>query len=227
MVRQRSIDRLDGVLPEGSLRLCAATRVERSPDDLIRFVAGPEGIVPDLARRLPGRGVWVTADRESVAKAVKSKAFARSLKAPVAVADDLATRVDGLLERRAAEALSLANKAGSVVTGFEKIDRRLASGDVTALVHGSDAADGGREKLDRKFVAIAGGERAAGRIVTLLTIDQISLAIGRPNVVHAALIKGGASERFMVEAGRLGRYRSGFGHSDSVENPENPANTDV
>ncbi len=175
MVRQRSIDRLDGVLPEGSLRLCAATRVERSPDDLIRFVAGPEGIVPDLARRLPGRGVWVTADRESVAKAVKSKAFARSLKAPVAVADDLAARVDGLLERRAAEALSLANKAGSVVTGFEKIDRRLVSGDITALVHGSDAADGGREKLDRKFVAIAGGERAAGRIVTLLTIPITSV----------------------------------------------------
>lgn len=219
MARQRSPDRTDAAQPEGSLRLCAAWRVERDPADLIRFVQGPDGIVPDLARRLPGRGVWVTADRESVAKAVKQKAFARSLKAPVAVPEDLADQVARLLERRLGEALSLANKSGSVLTGFEKVDRRLAAGDVTAVVHGSDAADGGCEKLDRKFRAVAGSPEKPGRIVTLLTIEQISLAIGRPNVVHAALIKGGASERFMVEAGRLERYRSGYGHSDLSDNP--------
>lgn len=222
MGRQRSPDRTDAAQSEGSLRLCAASRVQREPDELIRFVAGPDGIVPDLARRLPGRGVWVTADRDHVARAVKTKAFARSLKAPVPVADDLAEQVGRLLERRLGEALSLANKAGSVVTGFEKVDRRLASGEVVALVHGCDAADGGRDRLDRKFVAIAGSERAGGRIVTLLTIDQISLAIGRPNVVHAALIKGGATERFLVEAGRLQRYRSGIGHSEASEIPANP-----
>lgn len=199
---------------EDSLRLCAATRVTRQPADLIRFVAGPDGaIVPDLARRLPGRGVWVTADRESIGLAVSGKAFARSLKAPVGVAADLPDLVEGLLERRVIDALALANKSGSVLTGFEKIDRKLTAGAVVALVHGSDAAAGGREKLDRKFAAIAGGHTAAVRIVKPLTIEQMSLAIGRPNVVHAALIKGGATERFLVEAGRLQRYRSGLGHS--------------
>lgn len=217
MGRQRSPDRTDAEQSEGNLRLCSAWRVQRDPERLIRFVQGPDGIVPDLARRLPGRGVWVTADRESVARAVKTKAFPRSLKGPVSVPEDLAEQVARLIERRVGDALSLANKAGAVLTGFEKIDRKLASGGVTALVHGSDAADGGRDKLDRKFLAIAGAPEAAGRIVTLLTIDQISLAIGRPNVVHAALIKGGATERFMVEAGRLARYRSGHGHSEFSE----------
>ncbi len=218
MARQRSSDRSTArsvaAELEGSLRLCAATRVSRSPDELIRFVAGPDGgIVPDLARRLPGRGVWVAADRESVGLAVRGKAFARSLKSPVAVPADLPDQVDRLLERRLCEALALANKAGRLLTGFEKIDRKLASGDVYALVHGSDAAEGGRDKLDRKFLAISADPDAAERIVTLLTIEQMSLAIGRPNVVHAALIKGGATERFMVEAGRLQRYRSGLGRS--------------
>ncbi|MBL8566954.1 MAG: RNA-binding protein [Hyphomicrobiaceae bacterium] len=218
MARQRSADRSTARAVaaelEGSLRLCAATRVSRTPDELIRFVASPDGgIVPDLARRLPGRGVWVGADRESIGLAVRAKAFARSLKGPVAVPADLPEQVDRLMERRLSDALALANKAGLVLTGFEKIDRKLASGSVYALVHGSDAAEGGRDKLDRKFLAVSAHPDAAERIITLLKIEQMSLAIGRSNVVHAALIKGGATERFMVEAGRLQRYRSGLGRS--------------
>lgn len=224
MARQRSSDRSTArsVAAElgGSLRLCAATRVSRSPDDLIRFVAGPDGvIVPDLARRLPGRGVWIGADLASVRSAVRGKAFARSLKAPVSVPADLAEQVERLLERRLVEALALANKAGLVLTGFEKIDRKLAGRDVYALVHGSDAAPGGRDKLDRKFLAVSSGPDAAERVISALSIEQMSLAIGRPNVVHAALIKGGATERFLVEAGRLARYRSGLGHSAIEEIP--------
>ncbi len=224
MARQRSADRSTARAVaaelEGSLRLCAATRVSRSPDELIRFVEGPDGgIVPDLARRLPGRGVWVGADRESIGLAVRAKAFARSLKGPVAVPADLPEQVDRLLERRLCDALALANKAGLVLTGFEKIDRKLASGSVYALVHGSDAAEGGRDKLDRKFLVVSAHPDAAERIITLLKIEQMSLAIGRSNVVHAALIKGGATERFMVEAGRLQRYRSGLGRSAIDEIP--------
>ena len=172
-----------------------------------------------MPRRLPGRGVWVGADRESIGLAVRAKAFARSLKGPVAVPADLPEQVDRLLERRLCDALALANKAGLVLTGFEKIDRKLASGSVYALVHGSDAAEGGRDKLDRKFLAVSAHPDAAERIITLLKIEQMSLAIGRSNVVHAALIKGGATERFMVEAGRLQRYRSGLGRSAIDEIP--------
>lgn len=215
MARERSTGRDARMQPDGAVRLCVATRELRQPGELIRFVAGPDAIiVPDLAQRLPGRGVWVTADRESVAKAVATRAFAKSLKRKVDAPVDLAAVVERLLERRSGEALSLANKAGLVVTGFDKIDRALAGGDVLALVHASEAATDGRGKLDRKFAALFGAEAAASRIVAVLSVDQMSLAMGRPNVVHAALNKGGASDRFLIEAGRLARYRSGFGHLD-------------
>ncbi len=109
-------DHDDGVETAGSLRRCVVTRAERAPDDLLRFVVDPSGaIVPDLARKLPGRGVWVTADKASVAAAVKANAFAKSLKRQVTVAPDLPDRVESLFVKRALEALSLANKAGLVV----------------------------------------------------------------------------------------------------------------
>lgn len=215
MVRERSTGRLGGLQSEHTLRLCAATRVERAPEDLIRFVAGPDGaIVPDLARRLPGRGVWVTADRITLTRAIATSAFSKSLKRKLDVPADLPDQVEALLIRRAAEALSLANKSGAVLTGFEKIDRRLAEGGVYALLHGSDAAADGRDRLDRKFLATK-GDTAASRIVAALTVDQMSLAMGRPNVVHAALNKGGTSDRFLAEAGRLTRFRLGFVHQSA------------
>lgn len=215
VVREQSAGRAAELQPEQRLRLCAATRVERDPAELIRFVAGPDGtLVPDLAGRLPGRGVWVTADRESVARAVAGRAFARSLKRKIDVRPDLPDAVERLLERRVGEALSLANKAGAVVMGFEKIDRRLSEGSVRGLLHGTDAGADGRTRLDRKFLAIE-GDRAASRIAAVLTVEQMSLAIGRPNVVHAALNRGGASDRLLAEAGRLRRYRSGIAHQNA------------
>lgn len=198
----------------GPQRRCVVSREERAPDDLIRFVVDPAGaIVPDLAHKLPGRGVWVTADRASVAAAVKSKAFAKSLKRPVSVAEDLPETIETLSLKRVLQALSLANKSGLVTTGFEKVDTLLARGRAVAIVHGSDAAEDGRGKLDRKFTAIQRDRGQTAHIVDWLTIEQLSLAIGRSNVVHAGLTQGGATKRFLSEAERLRRYRSGFGTS--------------
>jgi predicted RNA-binding protein YlxR (DUF448 family) len=200
------------VEPPGPLRRCIVTRAERSPDDLIRFVVDPGGsVVPDLARKLPGRGVWVTADRASVEAAVKANAFAKSLKQPVAVARDLPAAVETLCLKRVLEALSLANKAGLVSTGFEKVEALLESGRAAALLHGADAAADGRRRLDRKFAAIQQDRGQTAAIVDWLTIEQLSLAIGRSNVVHAGLKQGGATQRFLREAERLRRYRSGLG----------------
>jgi hypothetical protein len=187
------------------------TRCERPTSELIRFVAGPDGaIVPDLAGRLPGRGVWITASSEAVVRSVATKAFARSLKRPVAVPADLAAQVERLLERRALEALALANKAGQVVAGFAKIEAEVTAGTAMALLHAVEAASDGREKLDRRFKAMAasGGREAA--IVACLTIEQMSLALGRANVVHAALQEGGAARRVLAETERLTRFRSGL-----------------
>jgi predicted RNA-binding protein YlxR (DUF448 family) len=214
---RRNADRPDGEgTPEGAHRLCAATRAELAPDDLIRFVAAPDGeIVPDLSRRLPGRGVWLKADKAVVAGAIQGKIFAKSLKRQVTVAEDLAERVEALLARRAAEAFSLANKAGLVTMGFAQVEALIEGGSAVALVHGSDAAEGGAEKLDKKFLAISRSRGRKATVVTSLSTEQLSLAIGRSNVVHAALIQGGATERFVSEAERLVRYRSGSTASKS------------
>lgn len=205
----------DGPPDGGTERLCAVTRVHLPPEALIRFVAAPDGtIVPDLERRLPGRGVWITCDRKALEKAVASRAFARSLKAAVTAPADLADRVDALLERRAQDTLSLANKAGLIVAGFQQVDAALDKTQVAVVVHGSDAAADGAGKLDRKFRAISRDLERPAPIVTSLTMAQLSLAMGRPSVVHAALIPGGLTQRFLREAERLARYRSASAVSD-------------
>ncbi len=194
--------------PDGPLRLCAVSRLERPVDELIRFVADPSGqIFADAGHRLPGRGVWITAEKPVVAEAVKSKAFAKSLKRAVTVAADLADQVDALLLRRALNALSLANKAGHVTPGFAQVEALIEKGSVVLLLHAADAAEGGQDKLDRKFKAIARDRGLPATISTMFTIEQMSLAMGRSNVVHAALIKGGATKKLLSEAGRLERYR--------------------
>jgi predicted RNA-binding protein YlxR (DUF448 family) len=198
----------------GPLRRCAVTRAELPPEDLIRFVADPSGtIVPDLSRKLPGRGVWVRGERPAIEAAVKTNAFAKSLKRQVSVPEDLSQRIDALFLGRLLNTLSLANKAGLVSTGAEKVEKLLDGGRAMALVHGADGTAEGRRKLDRKFSAIQGDKGQPAPIVDWLTIEQLSLAIGRSNVVHAALIQGGATRRFLSEAERLKRYRCGLSAS--------------
>lgn len=199
---------------DGQVRMCAVTRAELPPAQLIRFVRAPDGeIVPDLEHRLPGRGVWLTCARETVEKAIKTKAFARSLRSDVRVPADLAERLDLMLAKRASDTLALANKAGLVVTGFDKVETALEKGSVKALLQGRDAAADGRGKLDRKFTAIQREKGIEAAIIDNLTIAQMSLAIGRPSVVHAALLPGGLAKRFMREAERVARYRSVSGSS--------------
>jgi hypothetical protein len=200
---------LDAAEPSGPVRLCAATRNERPVAELIRFAAAPDGtIVADLAGKLPGRGVWVTCDRAILLSAIKGGAFARSLKRQVKAGPDLADQVDKGLLARAQGALAIANKAGLVTAGFVLADALVASGEAAALVHGCDAAEGGRAKLDAKFAAVCREKGKETRILAPLTIEQMSLAMGRANVVHAALKQGGAAEKFVSEAGRLERYRT-------------------
>jgi len=198
----------------GGLRRCAVTRAELAPDELIRFVADPTGtIVPDLSRKLPGRGVWVRCARPVVEAAVKTHAFAKSLKRPIKAPEDLPERIDALFLGRLLNALSLANKAGLVSTGTEKVEKLLDGGSVAALLHGAEGTAEGRRKLDRKFAAIQEDKGQPAPIVDWLTIEQLSLAMGRSNVVHAGLIQGGATKRFLSEAERLVRYRQGLSAS--------------
>ena len=194
-----------------TLRQCALTRQKRPTNELIRFVKGPgDEIYPDLTCRLPGRGVWITADRKSIDKAVSTRAFARSLKERAAASSQLPETIDNLLAERAAQSLALANKAGLVTSGFDKVFGLIEQGKAVFLLHGQDAAAGGCDRLNRKFQASRSWPAATTAAFAGLTIGQLSLAIGRSNVVHAALKEGGAARRFMREAQRLADYRNGL-----------------
>jgi len=178
-------------------RLCIATRAVRPVAEMIRFVAGPDGVVvPDLKRRLPGRGVWVTARRRLVEEAVRRRAFGRGLKGDIKAPADLPDALDRLLDRSALDALSIAHKSGLVVLGFAKVAAALGQGPVVALVRARDAgAEGGR-----KLAAVLRRRRdpvAAAKIIEAFASVQLDLALGRLNVVHAALLAGRASETFL------------------------------
>lgn len=195
-------------------RLCAVTREHLPQHELLRFALAPDAtIVPDIEGRLPGRGVWLSCSREIVKKAVETKAFSKSLKINVSVGPDLPGLVEGLLVRRLSDYLSFANKAGRAVAGFQQVDSALDKGQLAAVLHGSDAAEDGCQKLDRKFKAVQRERGLDAPVLNTLTIAQMSLAMGRPSVVHAGLIPGGLTERFLREAGRLTRYRSDRGVS--------------
>lgn len=192
----------------GTVRRCALTRTRRPKDDLIRFVLSPDGeIVPDLKERLPGRGVWLTAAKDFVAEAAKRNVFAQALKAKVGAGAGLSDQVDRLLTEAALSALALANKAGQVVFGFAKIEEAIANGHVMTLIHASEASEDGCRKLDGKFLA-RGTDRAIPPI-RIFTADELGLASGRTNVIHAAVIHGGAAQNLLAAASRLERYRKG------------------
>jgi len=195
---------------EGPLRLCAVSRVAKPTEELIRFVAGPDGaIVPDLAQRLPGRGVWIEATATAVAAAVRQNAFARSLKRPISAPAGLAADVERLLVRRLAGAVGMANKAGLLVAGYVKVEGWLRAGRVFLLLHAADAAATGTDRLDRIFKGLHGSADIGAHVVRELTSAELSLAIGQPTVVHAAAAEGGASQGLLREARRLRRYRLG------------------
>jgi uncharacterized protein len=191
-------------------RLCVATRAVKPIADMIRFVRGPDGaVVPDLKRKLPGRGVWVTAQRVALAQAINRGAFRRGFKSEVAVSEDLLTLVEHLLERSVLDALAIARKAGDVVTGFVAAADALETKPVVALLHAQDAAVEGRRKLasllQRRDIHDAKGIVT----ITALTSAQLDLALGRSNVVHAALLAGRASATVIARWRVLDRFRMG------------------
>jgi predicted RNA-binding protein YlxR (DUF448 family) len=192
-----------------TVRMCALTRQVRPIDELIRFVVSPQGeVVPDLKRKLPGRGLWVSASHQAVAEAVRRNQFSKGFKRD-RVAPTLAADTESLLLRSVVDALAMAAKAGQVVSGFSKVEGALEQGHVEALIHASDGALDGIRKLDAIARQNAGinDESRKFPVVTVLTSEQLDLALGRSNVIHAALLAGPASKTFLSRSHVLVRYR--------------------
>jgi predicted RNA-binding protein YlxR (DUF448 family) len=189
-----------------SERFCALSREARPVDELIRFVVGPDNeVVPDVKRNLPGRGIWLTATRAAVDEAVKRRLFARGFRKDVRASADLGVTTERLLRRAALDALAIVGKAGRVAAGFGKTEDAITSGDAVALVHAADAAPNGKRKL-------AAALRRAAEIPTIeaFSAQDLDLALGRVNVIHAALLEGPVSATFLARTRRFLRFRDGI-----------------
>lgn len=194
-------------------RECCLTREVRPVAELMRFVVGPDDVlVPDIDARAEGRGAWVTGTAAMVGEAVRRKAFAKSLKAPVTVPADLAELARTRLEQRLCGALSMAKKAGQIVTGATKVRTAIEKGEIVALFTASDAAPDGRGKMAGALKAANMAAREAGipgpdvPHFEMLESAQLGLALGLENVIHAALTKGPAAQGALARAERLARY---------------------
>jgi uncharacterized protein len=174
---------------------------------LVRFVVGPESrIVPDLARKLPGRGIWVAASREAVETAAKKGLFARAAKAKLSVPPDLADQVEALLHVRLIAGLGFAQKAGDLTFGFEKVLAVIGQGKAAWLIEASDGAEDGRRKL------LAATRRAPSqpRLLATFSSSELSLALGAPNVIHTAFLAGRGAKRWTLDVERLAGFRPLF-----------------
>ena len=197
-------------------RMCVATRAVQPVSELIRFVVGPDGeVVADIKSKLPGRGIWVTATRGALLEAVKRRAFSRGFKRDVRLPPDLADRTERLLERAVLDALAMAGKAGLVAAGFGKTESALDHEDVVGLLHAAGAAADGTRKLEA--ASRRRRSEAPPVVIGFLNSAQLDLALNRPNVVHAALLAGPASETFLARCRRLERFRTGDQHHQAGE----------
>jgi hypothetical protein len=207
VAQDNELDR--GASAPGSERTCALSREVKPVDELIRFVVGPAGeVVADVKRKLPGRGLWITANRAAIEQAVKRNVFARGFKRELRAAGDLPEQTERMLERAALDALAIAAKAGLVASGNAKVETAVAAGTIRALIHAADGAHDGKRKLN---AALQRNVEDGGHEIPVIddfSGAQLDLALNRPNVVHAALLAGPGSETFLARVARYVRFRT-------------------
>lgn len=182
-------------------RRCLVSRDAFPVDQLIRFVVGPnQTIVPDIDGRLPGRGLWLRARRETIEAACDGRHFAKAARAPVQVETGLADRVEGLLSQRCLNILGLARRSSDAVAGFEKARALLKSDKSAVLFIATDGGNDGR----RKMLAVGGNVA----VIDLFSSAELGHVFGREKTVFAAIVEGGLADLFVREAGRLNGFRS-------------------
>jgi predicted RNA-binding protein YlxR (DUF448 family) len=213
----------------GRSRLCALTRTVRPEADLIRFVAAPDGtVVADLKAKLPGRGVWVGLGRQAVAEAVRKNVFARGLKATVKPAPNLPDEVASRLREAALGRAGLARKAGAILAGFAKVEAAVGRDELSGLLIAADAAEDGRRKMEGAVRRRFGDTRLP--VIDVFDATELGLALGLPNVIHAAVLHSPAGRSFMEAVFRLQRYegvgdaRVDGGTNDTADVPQGVMN---
>lgn len=197
----------------GPRRRCLVTRRFGTKDSLIRFVVGPDNrVLPDIAAKLPGRGIWLSAERDVVNTACARNLFAKGFRAAVSVDADMTRRVEDLVAKRCLELLGLARRAGDVTLGFERVCEALATGAAGVGLIAKDAAENSRRRLLRAA--------AETPVLSLFTSGELAQALGREHVVYVAVAEGRNAARLVVEAGRLAGFRQAAGSIRPGENRE-------
>jgi len=190
--------------PDPRARKSVATGEVLPEERLVRFVAGPEGVVvPDVARKLPGRGMWVEADRALVEQAARKGAFARSAKAPLKAPADLADQVEALLRRRLLQALGLARRSGELISGFDRVSEALSKRPVAWLIEAAEGSADGR----RKLLSLARKQASPPGLIGVFSGAELDLALGLENVIHLALLAGRGADRWTIDVQRLSGFR--------------------
>ena len=190
-------------------RTCIVTRRELLPEEMIRFVCGPnEQIVPDIKQCLPGRGVWVTANKEKIEEAEKRQVFRHGFKSKSVTAEGLADLTGKLLYDDALAALSITKKAGLAVTGKSKVIEQIRKGRVALVIHATDAVADGAEKIDTLVAAIPREEDIEILIRRAFSGGELDKALGGSNITHLALLSGGATENLIVKLEKLEKFWS-------------------
>jgi hypothetical protein len=175
---------------------------------LVRFAAGPDGVVvPDVARKLPGRGLWVASTREAVEQAAKKGGFSRAAKAKLSAPADLSDQVENLLKIRLLSGLGLARRAGDLILGFEKTAQAIEQGKTAWLVEASDGAQDGRRKLLQSIRRAGDAGLPAPRLLGVFSSEELGLALGLGNVIHVALLAGRGADRWTIDVERLSGFR--------------------
>ncbi|MEL6283134.1 MAG: RNA-binding protein [Pseudomonadota bacterium] len=196
---------------DGPERRCIATGESGSTAGLIRFVISPDGVAtPDLAEKLPGRGIWLSSERSAIETAIKKKLFSRAARQQVTLPEDLLGLLEALQAKRTIEAVSMARKAGAAVCGAERsLEAAIAA---VLLLQARDGSDAGKRKIRAKVGALAPDVEE----ITCLTSDELGLAFGRPRVIHAVLSSGGATDRVQRETARLQGLRRRTGEAQDT-----------
>jgi predicted RNA-binding protein YlxR (DUF448 family) len=218
--RSADLDNGPRTTRSGTQRMCAVTRLVRPIDELIRFVVSPSGeVMADLKRKLPGRGLWVSASQKAVSEAARRNLFAKGFKRKVQISPTLAQDTENLLVRGIVEALAMAAKAGRVVSGFTKVKTALEMHHARALIHAADGAADGIRKLEAVSRQTGGNSDQPRelQVINLLTSAQLDLALGRSNVIHAALLAGPGGQTFLSRCQTLVQYRlAGDGNAGGI-----------
>ncbi len=190
-------------------RTCIVTKSEKPPDEMIRFVKGPDNqVYPDLKRKLPGRGVWVTAHKQSVEVAISKNLFARGFKDKVQVDEDLPELIESLMRQTALQALAMTKKAGLVASGQAKAEAMIRDGAALALLQASDAGSDGVKKLAAALKAQKVYEKQETKLINEFTSDELDKTLNGTNTMYVALLKGGATEKLVIMIHRLTHYKA-------------------